>query len=38
MVLAVLPKVELVEVAEGILEPSYHLGTNPDRFFFKTCP
>jgi len=35
VVLAVLPKVELVEVAEGILEPSDHLGTHPDSFFSK---
>ena len=35
MVLAVLPMVELVEVAEGVLEPSDHLGTHPDRFLFK---
>ena len=35
MVLAVLPMVELVEVAEGVLEPSDHLGTRPDRFLFK---
>ena len=34
MVLAVLPMVELVEVAEGVLEPSDHLGTHPDRFLF----
>ena len=27
--------VELVEVAEGVLEPSDHLGTHPDRFFFQ---
>ena len=32
MVLAVFPMVELVEVAEGVLEPSDHLGTHPDRF------
>ena len=32
MVLAVLPMVELVEVAEGVLEPLDHLGTHPDRF------
>ena len=32
MVLAVLPLVELVEVAEGVLEPLDHLGTHPDRF------
>ena len=36
MVLAVLPKVELVEVAEGVLEPSDHLGTHPDLFFLKS--
>ena len=35
MVLAVLPMVELVEVAEGVLETSDHLWTNPDRFLFK---
>ena len=35
MVLAVLPIVELVEVAEGVLEPSDHLGTHPDHFFSK---
>ena len=35
MVLAVLPMVELVEVAEGVIEPSDHLGTHPDRFFLK---
>ena len=35
MVLAVLPMVELVEVAEGVLEPSDHPGTHPDRFFSK---
>ena len=35
MVLAVHPKVELVEVAEGVLEPSDNLGTQPDRFLFK---
>ena len=35
MVLAVLPMVELVEVAEGVLEPSDHLGTHPDRFLCK---
>ena len=27
--------VELVEVAEGVLEPSDHLGTHPDSFLFK---
>ena len=31
MVLAVLPMVELVEVAEGVLEPSDPLETHPDR-------
>ena len=36
MVLAVLPMVELVEVAEGVREPSDHHGTNPGRFVFKT--
>ena len=35
MVLAVLPMVEFVEVAEGVLEPSDHLGTHPDLFFLK---
>ena len=35
MVLAVLPMVVLVEVAEGVLEPSDHPGTHPDRFFFS---
>ena len=35
MVLAVLPSVELVEVAEGVLELSDHLWTRPDRFLFK---
>ena len=35
MALAVLPMVELVEVAEGVLEPSDHPGTHPDRFFSK---
>ena len=35
MVLAVLPMVELVEVAEGVQEPSDHLWTHPDRFLFK---
>ena len=35
MVLAVRPMVELGEVAEGVLEPSDHLGTHPDRFLFK---
>ena len=39
MVLAVLPMVELVEVAEGVLEPSDHPGNHPDRFLFvhETC-
>ena len=32
MVIAVLPMVEFVEVAEGVLEPLDHLGTHPDRF------
>ena len=32
---AVLALVELVEVAEGVLVPSDHLGTHPDRFLFK---
>ena len=27
--------VELVEVAEGVLEPSDHLETHSDRFLFK---
>ena len=31
-VLTVLPMIELVEVAEGVLEPLDHLGTHPDRF------
>ena len=35
MALAVLPMVELVKVAEGVLEPSDHLGTHLDRFLFK---
>ena len=35
MVLAVLSMVELVDVAEGVLEPSDHLETYPDRFLFK---
>ena len=30
MALAVLPMVELVKVAEGVLEPSDLLGTHPD--------
>ena len=34
-VLEVLLMVELVEVAEGVLESSDHLGTYPDRFLFK---
>ena len=34
MVLAVLPIVELVEVAESVLEPSDHLGTHPEDFLF----
>ena len=33
MVLDVLPMV--VEVAEGVPEPSDHHGTHPDRFLFK---
>ena len=37
MVLAVLPMVELVKVAEGVLEPSDHIGTHPGRFVFKKC-
>ena len=39
MVLAVLLMVKLVEVAEGVLEPSDNLGTHPDHFFSKnrTC-
>ena len=32
MVLAVLA---MVEVAEGVLEPSDHLGIHPDSFLFK---
>ena len=32
MALAVLPMVELVNVAEGVLEPLDHLVTQPDRF------
>ena len=32
---AVLSMVDLVEIAEGVLGPSDHLGTNPDRFLFK---
>ena len=36
MVLTVLPLVELVEVAGGVLEPSDHLGTHPNRFLFKS--
>ena len=35
MVLAVLPMDELVEVAEGVLEPSDHIGTHSDCFLFK---
>ena len=35
MVLAVILMVELVEVVEGVLEPSDHLETYPDRFLFK---
>ena len=35
VVLAELPMVELDEVAEGVLEPSDHLGTYPDRFLFE---
>ena len=35
MVLAVLAMVELVEVAEGVREPSDHPGTHPYRFLFK---
>ena len=35
MALAVLPMVELVKVAEGVLEPSDHLGTHPGRFVFE---
>ena len=35
MVLTVLHMVELVEVAEGVLEPSDHLWTHPDSFLFK---
>ena len=31
MVLAVLPMVELVEVAEGVLVPSDHLGISQNR-------
>ena len=41
MALAVLPIVELVEVAEVVLEPSDHLGTHLDRFLtkivYETC-
>ena len=36
MVLAILPMVELVEVAEDVRKPSDHLGTNPDRSFQKS--
>ena len=35
MVLAVLPMVELVEVAKGVLETSDHHKTLPDRFLFE---
>ena len=35
MVLAVLPMVELVEVAEGVLDTLDHIGTHPGRFLFK---
>ena len=35
MVLALLPMVKLVEVAEGVLEPSDHRRTHPDCFIFK---
>ena len=35
MVIAVLPMVEFVEVAEGVLETSDHLGTHPDHFLFE---
>ena len=38
MVLAVLPMVELVEVVEGVLEPSDHLGTHPDSFLLCWTP
>ena len=34
MELAVLPMAELVEVAEGVLEPWDHLGTQPDGVLF----
>ena len=38
MVLAVLLMVELVEVAEGVLEPSDRLGAHPDCFLlYETC-
>ena len=37
MALAVLPMVELVKVAEGVLEPSDHLGTHTDRFLCENC-
>ena len=35
MVLTVLPMVDLVEVAEGVLDPSDLLRTHPDRFLFN---
>ena len=35
MILAELPMVELIEVPEGVLEPSDHPGTHPERFLFK---
>ena len=35
MVLDVLPMVELVEVAEGVLETSDHIGTHPDCLLFE---
>ena len=35
MVLAVLPMVELVEVAEGVREHHDHLGTNLNPFIFE---
>ena len=34
-VLTVLPMIELVEVAEVVLEPSVHFGTHPDHILFK---
>ena len=37
MALAVLPMVELVKVAEGVLESSDHLGTHTDRFLCENC-